>query len=273
MRERNAARLREAVSSVVKDNSVSSSMLTGNVMLHKTDAESISRIMNVRMGQNLSGVNVEAGINELMRSLGESDATGFTRQVQLASGRGARVKMREIAEVAAKSAFNTVGGQKGVFQNVSKAATATSNTLGALGRGLVRHHKAIGFGFAGSLALAAALSDPPETVGSGRAKIPDARLNMNRRKAANRLQPEDLQHPASQPIGQPTAPNMLNQRNVRLAMNQPRAASGRITARLPPGANANALAGAMGSLRGNTSVHLRDTRTKITEYDLANKLL
>ena len=222
------------------------------------------------MQQKIRGTDVPNATRELMRVLSESDASGATRRAQLLAGRGARAKMNEIAELTAKSAFKAIE-EPGMFSRVSSAMTSTTNLLGQAGRGILKHHKAIGLGFAGSLALSAILSSPPQTVGSGREKIPNARLYMNRRKAAGRMKPEDLQ-PPSQPIGQPTPPQLVQNQQVRLAMNSPRT-SMNISARVGQGTDVAELSSRLSGFGDNTSVNLRDNRTELHPREIANKLL
>lgn len=270
IQQRNSKRLEANIASIVKDDATAKAMLSGNVYLDKSSAAALTRNLGVNMQQKLKGVDVPNATKELMRVLSESDASGATRKAELLAGRGAMAKMSEIAELSAMSVFRSVDSPN-MFSRISTAMIRTTNFLGQAGRGIIKNHKTIGLGFAGSLALSAALSSPPETVGSGISKIPDARLNMNRRKAANRMKPEDLQPPA-QPVGSPTAPQMMQNQNVRLAQNRPRM-SMRTTIHAPPDADLATMTAQLGSIGTNTSVNLRDSRTKLHPREIADKLL
>jgi hypothetical protein len=260
-----------SIESIVKDDAVAKKMLTGNVYLDKGSAKELSQVVRSKIGTELSGLNVTQATGELMRVLGEADTTGATDFNQMLAGRGSRAKMSQIAELAANGVFRAKGGGPGVFNKVSTAATEASNLLGRVGRGMIRHHKTIGFGFAGSIALASVLSDPPETVGPGKQKIPDGRLLMNKTKAANRLKPEDL-HPASPPVGQPTAPQLVRNQTVRMKMNESRP-NMRVQASVPADTNISTITGQLGSMGGNLNVNLRDSRSMLQPHEIANKLL
>ena len=271
VRERNQKRLEANIASIVKDDAVAKQMLSGNVFLDKAGSEEITRVIRSQIGTELRGVNVTQATGELMRVLNEADATGATRMTQLLSGRGSRAKMNQIAELTARGAFLSTQESPGVFNKVAAAATEANNLLGRMGRSVIQNHKAIGLGFAGSVALAAILSSPPESVGSGGNTIPDARLYMNRTKAANRLKPEDL-HPPGQPIGQPTEPQLMRNQTVRMAMNQP-SPNMRVRATVPAGTDLPAMTAQLGSMGGNVSVNLRDSRSMLQPHEIANKLL
>jgi hypothetical protein len=157
--------------------------------------------------------------------------------------------------------------------SVSRMNMAVKNQLAALGRGLIENKKPIGLGFAGSLALAMVLSRPKDVVGPGSQFIGNANVNMNVSKSANRLKPEDLA-PQQEPIGSPTAPNMMNQHTVRMAPND----SGTDTlvkAQTSNTINAGRISSSIGnfSKSGNVSVNIRDHRRNNSSNHIMNKLM
>jgi len=271
MQGRDAKTLEGNIATIVKDDTVAKAMLQGTVHLDAEGAKAISSATGTKMAQQIQGINVHSATREMMRSLNEADRTGFTRTAELLAGRGARAKQIEIAELSARTAFMGMQEAPGMMKKVATAYSTATNKMGALGAGLLRHHKAIGLGFAGTLALGAILSDPPKTVGSGRGKIPDARLNMNRRKAVNRMRPEDV-HPGTKDVGSPTTPLVMRNQNVRLSMSPP-SGGARVAARAPAGVDGTALASGFAGMGRNTSVNLRDNRSRLSPHEIASKLM
>ena len=271
MQERSAKLLSGNIATIVKDDSIAAAMLQKTVHIDPEDARIISQVTGTRMASQLGGIDVHSATRELMRSLNTADRTGYTRTGELLAGRGGRAKMMEIAEMSAKGVFAGLQEAPGVMKKVSASFTAATNTMGAVGAGLLRHHRAIGFGFAGSLALSTVLSDPPKTVGSGRGIIPDARLNMNRRKAASRMRPEDV-HPGTKDVGSPSPPLLMRNQTVRLSMSPP-SGGARVRARAPAGADGAALASGFAGMGRNTSVNLRDNRSRLSAHEIASKLM
>jgi hypothetical protein len=266
----NRSRMRAAVEAVVESNAMSTAMLTQNVELRE-GAEDIAKIMNVNLGTRLEGVNLEAATGEMMRTMSDHHANGGMRAYQRLVGRGSRIKLTEIPEMLAKGVGNAKGAATGTMSKVVSAAQAANNMMGQIGKGIVKHHKAIGLGFVGSVALASALSSPKDSIGPGGAMIPKGKLNMNRSKAASRMSPETVA-PGSPPMGNPTPPNMLQSRQARVSMGSP----GRTTQiRASAGANVNVqgIAGAATSLGGRSNVNLRDSRSQPYPHEIANKVL
>ena len=270
LENQNEVRLTSAIENIVANDAVSSDMLTGNIHLD-VGAKNIQNIMGVKMGQKLQGIDVQGATKELMRTMSEHHITGEARAYERLAGRGSRIKMTEIPEMLAKGVGSEGMRQlSGAFGKISSAITAGANIMGQVGRSIVKHHKAIGLGFAGSLALSAVLSNPKETIGPGAGLVPQGKVNMNSGKATTRMKPEDMQAP-QQPSGQPTAPNMLAAQQARVQMNPGRRVS--VRGRVPMSVNAGIIAGQMGSLGANTSVNLRDNRTTLLPHEIANKVL
>jgi len=103
--------------------------------------------------------------------------------------------------------------------NLSKASMTAKNFLASAGLGVLKHKKAVGFGFAGSIALATMLSKPDDLIGSGRELIPDARPMMRVNKAGSRMKPEDVM-PPQQELGRPSPPSRLTVPTVRINPGQ-----------------------------------------------------
>jgi hypothetical protein len=267
---RNAEKIAGHMTSMVQANQTANAMLTQSVFLDSDSTRVISEATGVKMRNKLASVDIHAASKEIARTLTQGDE-GFIQEMQFMTGKGARMKQKEIAELAAKSAFKSTGEAMGGMRQVVASFSSATNRLSSLGAGMIRSHKTIGLGFAGSLALATVLSEPPRTVGSGRAKIPDARLNMNRQKAASRMKPEQL-HPAGKDVRAPTPPQIMRNQTTRISMGQS-GGGARVVGRAPAGANLNMLAGGMASSGGSTSVNLRDSRSRLHPDEIASRLL
>ena len=270
MRTRDAARLESVIQNIVKDDAVAQNMLTGSVRISKRNAEDISRLAQSQISRNLSGVNVQAGLQEMMRSLGEYEVSGMGRMDQIASARGPRVKMAEAADF-----LTTMGGamgaeKTGLMASVSRAAQSAQNILGAMGRGIVKHHKPIGLGFAGSLALAGVLSNPKDTIGP-HPPGPDPRGIMNKSKASSNMNAQNL-HPAGATIGNPTAPAVPWPQRAMLNFGPSQQVH--VKARTQHFINTPAMAASLSEAhRGPLSVDLHDHRQTLNENLIANKMM
>jgi hypothetical protein len=268
---RNEVRLNEAIKGIVANDAMSSAMLTGNVTLTE-GAEEISRIMDVNIGRNIAGIDINTASHELMRTLSDHHANGGIRAYERLAGRGSRIKFTEIPEMIAKGAVKGMGLAEGSWAKVSAAMSASSNTLGQIGRGIIKHHKAIGLGFAGSIALSSVLSSPRETLGPGSAMIPNAKMMMSPGKAANRMSPETVA-PPQQSIGRPTPPSRLIQQQARIAPGGTPSRRINIRARAESFVNTDGIAGQVAGLGMNTSVQLKDNRSSLLPHEIANKVL
>lgn len=263
---RKPAQLQAAIETIVKDDAVARELLTGKVTIEE-GAEALARWTGVPQ-KEISGVNIQSAVSTITESMQEHLASGEARRAELLVDRGKRLTIREIPEIVAKGAAQVGSGMHGVFSNVSRAAVTASNYLGSIGRSAIKNYKPLGIGFAASLGIAAMLSRPEEIIGPGRDLIPSGRLSTAY-KAAGRMQPEDVM-PPQQPIGQPTAPNMLNTQRAMVSQN--RGSQYVVNATAPPGSNAAGIAGQLSGMHGNVNVNLRDSRDIVNPYTLANKV-
>lgn len=225
----------------------------------------------MKVDRNIRGIDIEGSVKEMMRSLSQYDPTGRSRIPEALAGRGARVVKEEIPEMLARAAAHAQAPTGKMFANVTKGLLSTQNMLGSLGAGILKHHKAIGLGFAGSLALSAVLSAPSDTIGPGNALIPSAKMNVT--KGASRMSPDTMMPPQHN-LGTPGTPNLMQNQTTRIMPNRGRTVH--IRARAPASANVSALSGTLprvAGISGATSVNLYDSRSEMNMYTIGNKLL
>lgn len=259
----NAERMELAVKKIMVGSGVAEDMLTGNVRLDKAGAEEIARITGTKVDRNIQGVNLTQAIKTMMEAMDEYQARGGAEALDFLSGRG-RYSISRFPELMGQ-------GTTSVLSKVSSATTTATNIAARLGKGIIKHHKTIGLGFAGSLAVAAALSDPNETIGPGSRLIPQASTVLNMAKGSSRLKQEDVM-PAGQETGSPSAPSRLAPRTARIDTANP----GRrvqVRARATAGVNSAAVGGALSGLSRNTNINLRDNRSAILPHEISNKLM
>jgi hypothetical protein len=267
---RNETRLKETVRSIVASDALSTEMLTKNVTL-TSGADEISRIMNSNFDKNIKGIDIDSATKELMRTMSNHHANGGMRAYERLAGKGSRIKLTEIPEMLAKGAGYSEMLSQGTISKVARAFTASTNALGQVGRSIIKNHKTIGLGFAGSLALASVMSSPKETIGPGRGLVPNAKMNMGRGKAANRMSPEAI-HPGGQSVGSPTPPNMLRSGQARIATGSP----GRrvqVRAQAESFTNIESIIGQTTGLGAGSNVNLIDNRSSLLPHEIANKVL
>ena len=151
---------------------------------------------------------------------------------------------------------------------------ATKNYAAAAGLGVLKHKRAIGFGFLGSIALATILSKPDDLIGPGSALIERSRIKITPSKAANRMKPETLL-PQGQQLGDPSAPTRLSVPTAHIA---PGGDSVRVSVNARTRANMdhNELVSRLRIATGRNStlnLPIRDNSQTLNIHALANKLL
>jgi hypothetical protein len=217
LRSRSAERLEGAVRGVLRENELASRLLTEDVKI----AEGLSRIQSitgVKMRDVLPAIPIKETTEDIMSALEMSQVSGAEQMTRIASGRGAPAIEnlgKYLSFIGARA--GTIGGKVGA--SLSTAAMTAKNFLASAGLGILKHKKAVGFGFAGSLAIATILSKPDDLVGPGADTIPDARPMMRVNKAGSQMKPEDVM-PPEQPLGEPSPPSRLIAPTVRINPGQ-----------------------------------------------------
>lgn len=207
LEEQNSERLKGAIRSVMSTEGVAGEMLTGDVALSE---ESLRRLRAVPGLQGISpalgGVDIDAAVDTIMSSMSGSRASGEAQIRQSLRGRG-RMTMTKLSKYLGRT--SSMAGEGSQFMaKISSATTTAKNIAAAAGEQLLKHKKAVGFGFIGSLAIAAALSDPPDQIG---VMAPDTGLassGLSPGKAADRMSPENML-PPGQRLGQPMGPSRI----------------------------------------------------------------
>jgi len=272
LEQRDITAVREVINDIMQGNKVSENLLKGNVELEDASVKAINATYGREVIKgSISGPDINSALETIMSSMNQYKTSGALREEQLLFGRGSGIKNSEISEVIgmARSGFARAGK---VFSNVSSAFQATRNTMGVLGRKMIKNAKPVGIGFAAMLGIGAILSTPDELVGPGAAHIPHGKINMNVRKAADRVDPEDL-HPSVRGVGVPHAPNMLRQRTATIA---PRSYSKNMYIRGTASRNNNisGMIARTGNITGNRNinVNIMDQRSSLNPHVIANKI-
>lgn len=265
---RGGEQLESIVHRLAADDEVAQGLLSGNVTIEAVRAPMRTNIPSLT--GELRGIDISGAVKEIMYKQDRFESSGGARLAETMAFRGSALRSGETAKML-DATVNVMRNTKGVFSAVSNAATATANFIGAAGKSAIKNHKTIGLGFAGSLAIAAVLSSPKETIGSG-LKLTKIRTKMNMSKASNRMKQEDLQAP-TRGVGRPEAPNMLASQRALLSG----AGSSRqikVKARMNSMTDIGQLTGQLGAMgRGNARINIRDNRQTLNHHVLANKLL
>lgn len=210
---RNPQALEGVVRSMLERDDLSRQLLEQEVRIPK-NIEAVRAATGVKSMRNvLPALNISETTKDIMTSLEWAESTGLEEMSRAATGR--RPMTSRILGKYLSFTGSVLSHSKGMFAGVSEAAIATKNTLMSIGADVIKHKKALGWGFAGSLAIAAALSKPEDITGIGAELIPDAKTKAEFNKAATRMKIEDVL-PPEQPLGEPTVPPILNVPSVRI---------------------------------------------------------
>ncbi len=267
LRTRNPERMTEAVQGILRNSdSVTQRLLTESIKIEE-GADQIRKVTGVSGFRDfLPGINLSNTVDSIMNSLQMADAAGSTEALKMATAR------RTVTEKTLGRYLDKMGNlltrKEGLMAGVSSATETAKNVLGQLGESMIKHKKAIGFGFAGSLALATILSTPKESIGPG-SSIDRGTINMRPSKAANRMEPL----PPQQNLGAPTVPSMISNRSMiapgsdSVRMSVKARSSGRVN-----GGYIGNRARLAGGRNVNVNVNVRDDSSTISPHVLANKL-
>lgn len=261
---RNPERMIEGVQSILKHSDAVSQRLLSEDIKIEEGAEDIARIMGTRKRDFLPGINLTNTVNNVMTALQAADASGTTDILKMAGARKA-VTEKNLSMYLSKVG-NLLGSKEGVMASISTTKQIVSNTMSTIGEAIIRNKKAVGFGFAGSIALAAALSSPRESIGPvsvGKVKLPNS-------IAPNRM---ETSMPEGQTLGQPTVPSMISNRTMiapssdSVRMQVRTRSMGRINS-----SNFGNRVGLMSGRNTNVNVNVRDNSRSMNPHVMANKL-
>jgi hypothetical protein len=267
LRTRNPEYMKSAVEGVLRNSdSVTKRLLTEDIHIAE-GADQIRQITGKQFRDFLPGINLAKSVDDIMSSLSLADSTGATEAAKFAAAR------RTVTQSTLNKYMDKMGvllsRKEGLMASVSSAAIAAKNFLGQAGAALIKNKRAVGFGFAGSLALATILSSPDDTIGPG-SGFNEARIDRNPGRAKDRM---ETIPPASQSLGAPTVPSMIANRSmiapgsdsVRMsvkARSQGRVNAGHLGNRASMAAGRNA----------NININVRDDSSSMNPHILANKL-
>jgi hypothetical protein len=263
LRVGSATRFEEAMMSVVDEKGLSGRLLLQGEEIAEGMKE-IQKLYGVKIRNVLPPVDIRRGAQDIMSAIEMSKASGMEEMARMAAGR--RAPTIENLERYLAYSGGAVGG---LGANVSKAAMTSKNFLAAAGLGVLKHKKAVGFGFAGSLALAAVLSKPADLVGPGAGLIPDVKPMMRVNKAGSQMRPEDMQ-PPPQVLGNPSPPSRMTTPTVRIKPGQAASMDVRVRGRMDRDF-ARKLSAATESDRIN--VNVRDNSSRLSQQAIVDRIL
>jgi len=203
LKKKDSGTLIEEINKIVKDNEIARRFLKEDIMIQ--DAVMADDGTKLNISKRLKAINVEQTVRSLMDARHKFEKSGEAKLARIMAGRGPR--MRPVQDLPRfLNAVQQTGNK--AFSGVAKGMNTAANLLQAAGRTAIKHHKPIGLGFAGSIALAMTLSSPKDTIGPG-ANLDPGDVDMNQGQAAGKMKPADLM-PPPQAMGSPQAPGMMH---------------------------------------------------------------
>lgn len=264
--ERNPVRLESAVNAILgESNETTRNLLTQNMKIAE-GAESIRGITGIKsFSDTLSGINLKSTSENIMKALGSASDNGDMEISKLISGRQ-RLGMENLGKYLNILQKPSIPG----FAGFSSLSMALKNASAIAGEGLIKHHKKIGLGFLGSIALAASLSQPKDTIGPGIGTLPNTPISKNPGKAINRM---DNIHPDNQLVGNPSVPGMMNVPTTRILPGSTSTQT-LVKARSMDKNMTNSLIFGVGRIsNGNVNVNIRDNRRSMDPNKIMNEML
>jgi hypothetical protein len=160
--------------------------------------------------RTIPALDIKGASENIVTALKAQDASNLGsvsagRQREILQGARPATTSREVRQVlggegALGSPFSAFFSKSGQFKaSMSKRAMSIANQIGAAGRSILPHAKPLAIGFGATLALSAALSDPPRSLEPGRAAPPQADM----RRSTEHVSPDNI-HPSSSISGAPT---------------------------------------------------------------------
>ena len=259
LQERSAERLQASVGQIMGGSDLAKRLLTEDLQVESGPAGL----------KNLPSLNINETIGDIVGSLKKADVTGSTELYRMAAGREA-ISSKNVGRYIENIGNMLTPNTGGMFANISSAAQASKNYLLGLGESALEHKGAIGFGFAGSIAIATLLSTPKDTIGPG-SSTNVAKAQMRQGKAVNRMDIPTQQEPHQ--LGTPSAPSPI----VHRSMIAPGSDSVKMSIRARTGGKiSNALlldrVRSIGGRSSNVNVNIRDNTSSMDSNLLANKM-
>ncbi len=277
IKERNPERLRWAIEDVLRNSDDTARKLLTEGLSIKNGSQAISQLTGVDIGDTLPSIDLKNTTENVMNSLAQIEEAGMAKVARRLAGRGGkkagqkgRLALSELGQYLEYAGRMT---ESGGFSSVVSNVMASKNTILSAGLDAIKNNKMkVGFGFLGALAIGASLSSPEETIGPAGGLQSETKADY-KGKGSGRV---DIEPPAAnpQPLGAPTAPNML--RSTR-SMIQPGGNSARMSIRATAGHNTNVnriVSDIRSSNRdSNISINIRDSSAILNLHGIANKVL
>jgi hypothetical protein len=268
---RDPERLERVVQGMLEKDDLSRQLLEQEVRIPK-NIEAVRRATGVRSMKNvLPALNLRETTRDIMSATESAESTGLEEMSRAAAGR--RPITPRILEKYLAFTGSVLSGSKGVFAGVSSAAVRGKNFMASMGMGVLEHKKALGWGFLGSIAIAAALSKPQDLVGTGAEFVPGAKGLSQGNRAAARMSPEDVL-PPEQPLGEPTAPTITSIPSVRILPGAERR-NINISARSRSRLNTEDMVQRYQRRVNSDKIHVnvRDNRSRLSSHEMADRML
>ncbi len=257
--DRSSPRLQSAINNMLaQSDELSRSLLTQDIAI-TSGQDAIKAATGISVGQTLPGINLDNTVNSIMGALDASQKSGTSRMSKLLAGR-ASMGIGEISQYVDLLKNNT-------GRNISSAMLTARNLLGSIGESIIQNKKTVGYGFAGSIALATLLSSPKDTIGPG-SQYSD--VNMNPGRSKDRMKPETMM-PPEQGLGNPTVSSQIPRPTIRMTS----ATHVDIRGSSDNESNNNNLAQQLGRMTGRSSsvnINIRDNRKSLNPDSVLNKV-
>lgn len=261
--------VRQVIESITAGNETAAALLKDNVYLEVDDAAQIARRMGInKFSSKLAGIDLDSALGLIASSRKQYQESGLARQAELLSGRGRGITAKEIPDLARMMSSSGAA----VGSEISTAMLTAKNFIGEMGGSVIKNHKAIGLGFAATLALGAVLSSPKDTIGPGAGTIPPGSIPRASSGGAG-LSPESVNPTPGRSVGSPSVGNFTNSNTgARISMGSERNLTVRGT--IPSHynkRNISQLTTAASGGNSQLSVNLRDRRSRLNKYAEGNK--
>jgi hypothetical protein len=240
-------------------------LLTQDIKLSNTGA--IRDYTGVDIGDTIKGLNIQQTTEDLMEAARQADASGASNLISQMRGQ-APVRSQGLPNYLANAAeFLSAKTGGSSIRNVVSSTLTGMNKLMAAGKGILTNKK-VGFGFAGAVGLAMALSSPKDSIGPSSA-LNTGGPNMNPQKASRSLTPDQIVE--SQPLGNPTVNPQISPTR---ALIEEAGDSATMMVRVQSDGRFNSRMLTNSSrLNSSINVNIRDKSDKLNKHLLINKLL
>jgi hypothetical protein len=170
--------LTRQIEDIVKGDALASRLLRGNLKL--ADSTELEKFAGRSLGGEIRGIDIEGTARRVLESLQGFRESGEQQFMTHMAARGRPPPVKGLTDLLARMK----GPARGAFSEVSSAVQGAANMISGVGRTAIRNYKPLTLGLAGSLAVAAVLSSPSDTIGPGR-NLANIEPKMNVGKAAS----------------------------------------------------------------------------------------